>query len=337
MKSNLRVALAGWGFMGQMHFGAYKRLEEFGHENVEISHVFSPSARREGGLKTVSGNIAGADEPLDLSGVRVTDDIEEILRDDSVQILDICLPTPLHGDLAARALRAGKHVLCEKPMARTLEECDAMLEAQEGSGTVLAIGHCLRFWAQYLEAHRQIWSGELGEIRAARLFRQSGTPTWSRWLLDPTQSGGAVLDFHIHDVDTALWWFGKPAEIRAVGTAKNGLAHSVDAHWIYPSGPQISLRGAWDNNGSPFEMGFQIIGENGTLDWNSKTGEMMQLFRAGAEPKSIEPPKFSAYDAQIAAFIGQIRGETSESLPSARESRTSVELALETLRQVLEG
>ena len=328
MPVSLRVAIAGFGFMGQMHFGAFQKLE-----NIEIAAIFSPSARREGGPQAVSGNIAGSAN-FDWSAVHFTDDIEEILRDDSIDILDICLPTPLHGELAVRALGAGKHVLCEKPMARTLRECDAMLEAQRNSGQILAIGHCLRFWPQYVVAQEMISSGELGEIRAARLFRQSGTPRWSRWLLDEAQSGGAILDFHIHDIDTALWWFGAPDAVSAVGTRENGLAKGVDAHWIYNDGPQISLRGAWDDNDSPFEMGFHIQGTRATLDWNLKNGETMQLFRAQSEPQTIEPPSKNAYEAQIEAFVKRVRGHQNAALPNAQSSRLSVELALETLRQI---
>ena len=145
----------------------------------------------------------------------------------------------------------------------------------------MLIGHCLRFWPQYVRAQQLIESGELGTVIYARFFRAGGAPSWSAWLMDGAQSGGAVLDMHVHDVDTALWWFGRPASIQTSGLIYQGLPLKVDAAWSYDGGPEVHIHGGWDKNSGHFAMGFEIVGTQASLYWDSSKGDAMQLAREG--------------------------------------------------------
>ena len=115
-------------------------------------------------------------------------------------MVDVCLPTDLHAEVTVAALEAGKHVLCEKPMALTVAECDRMVAAAKASGRFLMIAHCIRFWPEYIALKEIVDSGQYGKVTSALFRRISGLPKWSEWFPNPQRSGGAILDLHIHDV-----------------------------------------------------------------------------------------------------------------------------------------
>lgn len=323
----IKVAVVGLGFMGQTHFGCYKN-----NPLAEVVAVGDANpAKLTSGAK-VEGNI-GANEALDLSGVRTTTDIESLVNDPEIELLDFSLPTREHAKWTVAALNAGKHVLCEKPMAWTTKECDAVIEAQEKSGKALLIGHCLRFWPQYVKAQELIASGELGEVLYARFFRAGGAPTWSKWLMDGALSGGAVLDMHVHDVDTALWWFGKPDSIRTSGVIHDGLPLKVDAAWNYSSGPQVQIHGGWDAHGGGFAMGFELTGTRNSLVWDSSKGDAMQLFGQDGE-RAIEVSSDSAYQLEIDYLLECISKGELPSRITPQTSKLSVEMAREELKQM---
>lgn len=323
----IKTAVVGLGFMGQTHVSCY--------QNSPLAHLAAVGDANAGKMRSgarVAGNI-DSNAPLDLSDVRTTSDIAALIADPEIELIDFCLPTREHARHTIRALQAGKHVLCEKPLAWTVEECDQVIEAWKSSGKYLLIGHCLRFWPQYVRAHEMIQSGELGAILYARLFRSGGAPSWSAWLMDGAQSGGSVLDMHVHDVDTALWWFGAPDSIAATGLVRDGLPLKVDAAWTYKGGPHVHLHGGWDPNSSHFAMGFEIVGAGASLHWDSSRGEAMQLYR-GAEATEILAEGPSAYQAEIDYFLDCIQSGRAPERITPQGSRQSVAMAREELRQL---
>ena len=327
----LQVGLIGLGGMGRMHFNCYKNNPDA--TIVAVCDVDEAKLLGGGGAEI---NI-GATGPLDLSGLKTYFDAHELINDPDVQLVDICLPTPLHAPFAILALRAGKHVFCEKPLALTVEAARAMQEAQRESGQQLMIGHCLRYWPQYVKAHEIIESGEYGRPLYARFHRSSATPKWSwdNWLQDGARSGGAVLDMHIHDADTALWWFGTPQSINADGIIVDGLPLSVDATWRYNNGLLASLHGSWDNNGGPFRMAYKVVLEKASLAWDSSVGENVQLSVDGAT-QDIETPGTMAYQAEINDFVACLNEGRTMTRITPAGSRASLEAVLEELRQIKE-
>ena len=329
----IRVGLIGLGGIGRIHFDCWRKCPD--------AQLVAISARDP---KKLAGEWGGQDfnlgqqtaQQVDLEGIAKYARYEDLLAGAKVDAVDICLPTPLHGSVAIAALRAGKHVLCEKPMSLSLSECRAMESAAAESGRHLMVAHCLRYWPHYRTAWEVMESGEYGQAVYANFQRTSGAPVWSGsgWFMRGEESGG-VLDMHIHDVDVALWWFGRPAEITAAGRVHEGLPLTVDAHWRYDGGPLVHLHSAWDLNGGAFRHSFQLVLEKATLTHDlAIEGGALRLTTAGGTT-TIELPEAAVHQAEIDDFAARIsRGEPVPYITPA-ESRAAVEIGLEELRQIL--
>ncbi len=311
--------------MGRTHAACYAA-----NPNAELVAVCSPSIQ--GTRAPVAGNL-DTQSALDLAGVELLTNVEELIERSDIDALDLCLPTPLHEPLAVRALEAGKHVFCEKPMARTLSGCDAMIEAGQQSGNILMIGHVLRFWPHYQKAHELIEGGELGRVLAARFERQSPLPRWSRWMLDSKQSGGAPLDLHLHDADVALWWFGEPSRIEASGIVQNEMPLLIESLWHFSNGPLLSFLGSWDFNDSPYRMAFELFGERGTLRFDSSRDNELHFF-GQSQSRVVAVSGHDAYTAQLSYFIECIQNGALPRHGAPETSRRAVEIVLEELRQM---
>ena len=155
----IRVGIVGLGFMGRMHYRCWSALPD---AKVTAICEANPKVLAAAGEPS-KGNVEGAADHIDLSGLGVHSDLGELLASRSVDALSITLPTFLHADMTVKALEAGVHVLCEKPMALSVAECDRMVAAARSSGRVLQIGHCIRFWPEYVVTRQLIQGGAYGK------------------------------------------------------------------------------------------------------------------------------------------------------------------------------
>ena len=156
---------------------------------------------------------------MDLSNISLYSDLTQMLAAEQLDAVSIASPTFMHNLQSIEALEAGLHVFCEKPMALNSVDCQRMSEAAQQSGKTLQVGHCIRFWPEYVEAKEIIDSQKYGKVMAATFQRLSLTPTWS-WdncFLDGKRSGGAMLDLHIHDTDYVQYVFGMPKAVFSQG------------------------------------------------------------------------------------------------------------------------
>src|SRR6266508_5169807 len=188
----LNIGLVGLGFMAATHLRAYRQVE-----GVRIAALCNPSGRHlDGDFSGVAGNVGATDAvKLDLTGVRTTKDFAELLGDPDLQAIDICAPTRAHAELAIAALRAGKHVLCEKPLARTSAAARQIVEAAATAKGIFMPAMCLRFWPEWAWLKEAIASGRLGNVLAARFRRVAEPPGWGRnTFFNGTESGGALFD-----------------------------------------------------------------------------------------------------------------------------------------------
>jgi sugar phosphate isomerase/epimerase len=139
----VRVGIVGLGFMGRTHFNSYAAIPNA--EVVALADV--DKGKRAGGFLEAAGNIGtGGNVAVDLSGIKVFDKADALIADDDVDVVDITLPTFLHAEYAIKALEAGKHVICEKPMAHDSKAAKKMIDAAKKAKRRLFIAHCLRFW-----------------------------------------------------------------------------------------------------------------------------------------------------------------------------------------------
>ena len=322
------MAVLGLGFMGSTHLQALRRIA-----GARLAAVFDfDEARLSGDLSSVQGNIGGAGGKLDFSSVGRYRDLEPLLADPQVDAVDICLPTHHHADVATRALRAGKHVLVEKPMALDGASADRMADEADRSKRILMTAHVLRFWPAYAALRDAVRQGKLGAARCATLRRRCAAPGWGGWLLDPAKSGGGAFDLLIHDVDMALHVFGKPEAVAATGSVDESAGiDCLNAQLYYPDGCVVSILGGWHNRGKfPFSMEYTVTFDGGTIDFSS-AGRPATLFAADGTERVLAAADADAYAAELDYFIACCRdGRSPEACPP-RESADAVKLMLRIL------
>jgi predicted dehydrogenase len=310
--------MIGLGFMGATHFKAFSAMQ-----GVSVAAVCATNPRAlEGDLSQVGGNLGRAAGKYDFSAIRKYHEWPDIVNDAGLDAVDICLPTDMHLPVTLAALKAGKHVLCEKPMALSSAECDEMLAAARESGKILMIGQVLRFWPEYKYLRTFVQGGQYGSVRAATFVRRGGTPDWSKWLLDEKRSGGALLDLLVHDIDQALDIFGDPAKVAAKSL---GEIDTVSATLLYPGGPEVRIQGGWFPAGTPFAMGFHVTAERGELEL-APSG--LRLNDASGTAQSIELEGPDAYESEVRYFVECCQaGKAPERCPPEASAK-AVKLAL---------
>jgi predicted dehydrogenase len=231
----------------------------------------------------------------------------------------------LHESATIAALRSGKHVLVEKPMALDVESCQRMIAEAERAGKILMVAQVLRFFPAYLALQRAVDNRELGAIRAATFRRRCAQPGWSDWITDKTRSGGGAFDLLIHDVDMALRLFGAPSEISATGyeDAPGGIDF-ISARFFY-EGLVVEINGGWMGPGAfPFAMEFTVLGDQGVLEFNSESRPMRRF--GGGEEVALESA--DGYAAEISYFAECYRTGEQPALCMPSSSAESVRLAL---------
>lgn len=296
----MRIAVLGLGFMGSTHLKAYKNIL-----SAQIVAVASSSETKlAGDLSEIQGNIGGPGEKMDFSGVRKYRTAEEAVRDPDVEAVDICLPTAQHASVAILALREGKHVLVEKPMALDGASADAMLAEADRNRRVLMVAQVLRFVPSYRASANMLKSGALGPVRSAIFRRRCAAPAWSKWLADREQSGGGVFDLLIHDVDFAVHLLGMPEAVSAVGY--EDLKHGIDwilAQFWYPAIGGVAITGGWHHpKAYPFSMEFTIVADGGTLEYSS-AGKPLSFFAADGSEQAVSTPDGDFYQTEIEYFL----------------------------------
>lgn len=148
-----------------------------------------------------------AKEKFGQPGAKVYTDYKELLKDASIEAVHVCTPNISHSQITVDALEAGKHVLCEKPMAKTAAEARAMVEAAKRCGKVLTIGYQNRMRPDSLHLKKAVERGDLGEIYFAKAHavRRRAVPTWGVFLDEEKQGGGPLIDIGTHALDLTLW------------------------------------------------------------------------------------------------------------------------------------
>ncbi len=261
----MRVGIAGIGFMGWIHWLAWQTVP-----GVEITALFSQEPeRRAGDWTAIRGNFGPPGERVDLSEIKVHDSLESLFNDDNVDLFDLCLPPGVHASATIAALASGRDVFCEKPMALRLEQCDAMLAAQQMGGKHLLIGHVLPFFPEYAFARKAIADKTYGKFLGGNFQRTISDPTWIRGFFDPEICGGPLLDLLIHDVHFIRTVLGMPLEVDAVGRLNNGLVEYMTAAFRFGDTGQVATcrGGVVHQSGRPFSHGFEMHFEDATMQF----------------------------------------------------------------------
>ncbi len=323
----IRVGIVGLGFMGKMHFRCYQALD-----GVQVAAICDIDETRFENTSGTAGNIAGAEAPLDFTGIGLYTDFDKMLAEANLDAISITLPTHLHKDHTVKALGAGLNVLCEKPMALTVEDGRAMQAAAEKSGRLLQIGHCIRFWPEYAKTKELIDSGQYGRVRAAMFQRLSLTPTWAwdGWLMDPARSGSAAMDLHIHDSDFVQYVFGMPKAVfsRTASGPSNDADHIV-TQYVYDEDCVVTAEGGWAMSPTfGFEMSFNIVLEKATIVYDCTRSPAFKVCPVEGDAFTPEVASGDGYANEIAHFVKAVRGETVPPIITPEQSVDSVRLVL---------
>ena len=321
----LKVGIVGFGFMGRMHFRHWKMVPD-----VKIVAVCDANPNIKEDTKKAVGNIAGAEGDIDLDSVELFHDLEEMLAKAKPDVISLTLPTYLHAECSEKALSQGVHVLCEKPMALTVTDCDRMIQAARKSGKVLQIGHCVRFWPEYAKAKEIVDSGKYGRVVAAMFQRLGRGAGWSvdNWFIDEKRSGGVALDLHIHDTDYVQYLFGMPRGVCSHGAKAPGgqLIHMVTTY-DYGEDRLIIAEGGWGmTTAFGFEMSFNLVLEKATIVYDLTRKPMFRVCPTTGEAFTPEVVDGDGYLREIEHFAKVVRGQPVEDVLTLEQSRNSVSI-----------
>jgi len=238
-----------------------------------------PDAR----LVGVTAVPASDADPLASSlGVQRYDSTEALLADPVIDAVVIATPTPTHAELIIAAAQAGKHIFCEKPLARHLEDGRRAIEACREAGVSLMIGHVVRFFPEYVRIWELIDQGAIGKPAMLRFSRVAPFPRAGKdnWYADPEASGGVILDLMLHDIDTARWYCGDV--LRVYGYSLTGRTEAERDYALVTmrmaSGAIVHLEGSWSHPGG-FRTRVEIAGDGGLLTVDSRESSPIQTER----------------------------------------------------------
>lgn len=224
----------------------------------------------------------------------ITTSVDDILTNPDIHIVDICTPNNFHADIAVAALNAGKHVLCEKPLAPTPADVQRMIDARDASGKMLMTAQHHRFSGVSRALKAEIDAGALGDIYHARswMLRRGFTPYTAGFVSKKYSSGGACIDIGVHILDLTLWMMGNPKPVTVTGVARTELAHLPGAFstWnLADIDPDIydveEMAAAFVR----FENGATLILEVAWMLHHDTTGEDMRMWLYGKKGGSVWP------------------------------------------------
>ena len=277
----IKVGLCGFGMMAKGHAQMIQL-----HEGVKLVAIADP----------VAENRAKAAEQY---GVTTYASGEELIDAGGLDVVFVVVPTYLHAPLTIRALNAGCHVFCEKPMALNTDLCQQMIDAANKSGKTLMIGQVLRFWPEYVYLKNAIDSGKYGKLQSLTMQRIGDKSTgWENWYLDERRGGSQLFDRHVHDADAIQWMLGMPKEVYCYGVGRDpytggGVFHSV-TEYCYDDGLLVSAEGSSDNDANyPFTATYHAVFENGVISFNSTRTPTLTVHEGG---KPIVPDLSSAIE-----------------------------------------
>ena len=322
----INVAVVGLGFMGMTHLRAY-----LASDSARVTAVCGASRLPVNGvLQGVKGNIKTNSDDIHLGPqVKVFRGIEGLLADGEVELVDICTPTPVHPEQCIAALRAGKHVLCEKPLARTSAAATEIMRVADSSPGFLMPAMCLRFWPGWSWLKQVAEEKTYGRILAARFRRVSEMPGWSKQGIysGGADLGGALYDLHIHDTDFVNFLFGRPAAVFSSGVINSaGTMDHVVTQYIYPGGPAVHAEGNWLLT-QGFNMSFTIHCERATLDFDLGRGaDAMQVSEQGHAARVIHYDDPDGYAGEIRYMLDCIMQGRRPAIVDARAAVTALEI-----------
>lgn len=299
----INVGLVGLGFIGKAHFQAYQSMG-----NVTLKTICTRNPVED---ETIIAKFNG----------KFVNDFNELLRDDEIDIIDICLPTYLHEEHIIQAAQAGKHIICEKPLTLNEQSFNRIIEAVDRHDVRLFVGHVLRFWPEYELIKQYSETEKLNGIEIVHATRLSQAPAWSDWFKDPEKSGGALYDLHIHDIDFLYSVLGDIDQVFATGTKNDqGAWDHIMTTLIFKNGTKAFVEASHKMpEHYPFTMTLRLQAKNNHLDFAIKAGENIDGLEEGSqqfiyyskdEPETVVVEDADPFKKELAYFCECVLNNT---------------------------
>lgn len=322
-----KVAIVGFGFMGKTHYGVWRKLK--GARVVAIC---------DSNLAQLSAKVVVQDVKTDNSrlpkSIRIYDDFDRMIDAGGFDIVDITLPTPLHPQMTEKALAAGYHVLCEKPMAVDVKSCDRMLAAERQAKGRFLVAQCVRFNPQYSILKNYVESGRFGKVIAADFTRFCPLPGWGKkgasWFLDESKSGGAAIDMHVHDADFIQYLFGLPPAVSTrTHVTADGLTDHLSTSYLYPD-KVVTADTSWAAAPSlVFDAAYRVFFERATVYCGDRYKQTLVVYPQTGKPFCPKIAKCSSYEVEIPYFLGLVEGrKPKRTVLTATDARNSIALVM---------
>ena len=328
----LKFAIIGLGGLGKLHLRNMIELEEK-RGDIKLTALCDIEESRF--TERVETNLGGDTSSIDLSRYNLYTDVHELLEKEVLDFVITALPTYLHEEIAVLALSNGLHVFSEKPMARTLEQCQNMINKAKENNRLLMIGQCLRYRPEYIKLKEYIDSGEFGDAVRAEFYRYSPTPVWSwqNWMMDFDKSGGAALDLHVHDVDMIHWLFGLPQAVTSSATNVKTKFDSIFTTYQY-DGVLVTSAGDWGlTNSYPFQAAFLVRFEKAVVELK----DVMKIYPEDGEAYVVEPEAGNAYTDEVNDFINCVKENRELSVVTPESVMLTMKIALAEMKSAEKG
>ncbi len=315
------VGVVGLGFMGRTHLGAWIAAQQQGLGARLVAVCDADPVRRNEWADASEVALAGG-EAFDPASVQQHATPAGLFADPAVGLVSLCTPTDTHVELAIAALRAGKHVLVEKPVALRPVKIQRLADEAAASGQVCMPAFCMRFWPGWWWLKQQIDASSFGRVRSAVFQRIGAMPAWSAFYADRARSGGALVDLHIHDADFIRWCLGDPSRVCTVGR----LDHSTTFYRYPDRSMHVSAESAWIEVAAfPFRMRYVVAFEQAVAEFDSRRDPPLELTRDGAtQAVPLEPG--SGYDGEVRHMLAVIQGRQAGPRATLEDARRVAEL-----------
>lgn len=330
----IRVGLVGAGGIGGAHSSAYEQLE-----GVKVCAVVD--VRVEQAIKLATVHSARAYSSLD-----------QMMHSEDLDMVDVCVPSFLHKETVITCARRGWHVLCEKPIAYTLEDAQAMVQAARENRVQFMIAQVIRFWPEYMVLKQVYDEQRYGKLLQIWFSRVCGAPIWSweNWYVDPARSRMAPFEMHIHDVDYIHYLLGVPRSVRSESVDQMSVyASYIKTQYFYDALPGVIVEaeGAWWQGEVPFAHTFRAVFEAATLIFDSQKltvyegeGVGPKVIEVGSEVKmggAINLQNTGGIYNEIAYFVECLRAGKSPTVITPEQSLDSLRILLAEIESAHEG
>ena len=306
--SILRIGVIGYGFIAKIHIANIAKFP-----NVKITSVFSRTKKRVRGLKDVSFYT----------------DYKDMIKREKLNTIIIATPTHTHKEITCFCADQGLNIFLEKPMARTLEDCNSIIDSIKENNIKLFVAHSLRFWPTYGSVKNYLISEDsiIGDVQSITAKRLGSFP-WSEWFADQSKSGGVILDLSIHDIDFCSWVMGKVISVscQAIKITKYNMEVFGESLTTlnFENNKYAECEGSWAKPADfKFYTNTQIRGSERTIElddgkiYNNKSLGIENIYKTD-----------NGYYNQLEHFFDVISIKNKKFLVSENEAKEAVKICL---------